>query len=113
MPRKLIYLYVLLFLCPLKMAAASELDSLKREVETMQDDSVKCASFLRIAYLLYNGEASIQYAYRALNLAKKLKTPSLIGSAYHRLAWCHEYACLLYTSPSPRDLSTSRMPSSA
>ena len=26
----------------------------------------------------------------------------------------HEYyACLLYTSPSPRDLSTSRMPSSA
>ena len=27
---------------------------------------------------------------------------------------CHHYAgCLLYTSPSPRDLSTSRMPSSA
>ena len=25
----------------------------------------------------------------------------------------HEIACLLYTSPSPRDLSTSRMPSSA
>ena len=25
--------------------------------------------------------------------------------------WC--YVCLLYTSPSPRDLSTSRMPSSA
>ena len=25
----------------------------------------------------------------------------------------HEYTCLLYTSPSPRDLSTSRMPSSA
>ena len=24
-----------------------------------------------------------------------------------------EYPCLLYTSPSPRDLSTSRMPSSA
>ena len=24
-----------------------------------------------------------------------------------------EYGCLLYTSPSPRDLSTSRMPSSA
>ena len=28
--------------------------------------------------------------------------------------WAKEcYACLLYTSPSPRDLSTSRMPSSA
>ena len=25
----------------------------------------------------------------------------------------HAYSCLLYTSPSPRDLSTSRMPSSA
>ena len=25
----------------------------------------------------------------------------------------HTYICLLYTSPSPRDLSTSRMPSSA
>jgi len=25
----------------------------------------------------------------------------------------HPYSCLLYTSPSPRDLSTSRMPSSA
>ena len=24
-----------------------------------------------------------------------------------------DYCCLLYTSPSPRDLSTSRMPSSA
>ena len=28
-------------------------------------------------------------------------------------ATCHLYICLLYTSPSPRDLSTSRMPSSA
>jgi len=29
------------------------------------------------------------------------------------LTWLTLYACLLYTSPSPRDLSTSRMPSSA
>ena len=27
--------------------------------------------------------------------------------------WINDIACLLYTSPSPRDLSTSRMPSSA
>ena len=27
--------------------------------------------------------------------------------------WHSFYTCLLYTSPSPRDLSTSRMPSSA
>ena len=31
-----------------------------------------------------------------------------------RFPYTHEsYICLLYTSPSPRDLSTSRMPSSA
>ena len=29
------------------------------------------------------------------------------------LAGSEKYPCLLYTSPSPRDLSTSRMPSSA
>ena len=28
-------------------------------------------------------------------------------------ASAYAYSCLLYTSPSPRDLSTSRMPSSA
>ena len=37
---------------------------------------------------------------------KKIRSKTLIG---HRLYW----NCLLYTSPSPRDLSTSRMPSSA
>ena len=31
----------------------------------------------------------------------------------HRLIGLEYYCCLLYTSPSPRDLSTSRMPSSA
>ena len=38
-----------------------------------------------------------------------------IGGGYN--PWCKRfvthYVCLLYTSPSPRDLSTSRMPSSA
>ena len=34
--------------------------------------------------------------------------------AYASLVWAHTlHTCLLYTSPSPRDLSTSRMPSSA
>ena len=35
------------------------------------------------------------------------------GSDLHQLAGDLAKACLLYTSPSPRDLSTSRMPSSA
>ena len=36
------------------------------------------------------------------------KHPTLMNAAYS-----FQYTCLLYTSPSPRDLSTSRMPSSA
>ena len=33
------------------------------------------------------------------------------AGSYQTFKWV--YTCLLYTSPSPRDLSTSRMPSSA
>ena len=32
---------------------------------------------------------------------------------YNEAKFAVDYICLLYTSPSPRDLSTSRMPSSA
>ena len=40
------------------------------------------------------------------------KIPNELESRHS--SWCkHYYLCLLYTSPSPRDLSTSRMPSSA
>ena len=35
------------------------------------------------------------------------------GVATYRYPAPPEWGCLLYTSPSPRDLSTSRMPSSA
>ena len=38
----------------------------------------------------------------------------LYARSYHQYPeWCSFESCLLYTSPSPRDLSTSRMPSSA
>ena len=50
----------------------------------------------------------------ALNAAKQ-SAAILFGAVgapqYDNLAW--DKSCLLYTSPSPRDLSTSRMPSSA
>ena len=42
---------------------------------------------------------------------RSLRTASLLASSVHIKK--HSYGCLLYTSPSPRDLSTSRMPSSA
>ena len=38
--------------------------------------------------------------------------PTVVGNEL-RMKWSVAYTCLLYTSPSPRDLSTSRMPSSA
>ena len=48
---------------------------------------------------LYNGETPREaYMRVAKTVAMRLKKPEI---------------CLLYTSPSPRDLSTSRMPSSA
>ena len=44
---------------------------------------------------------------------KLLSSMSENGSDYSDLFFQYSIACLLYTSPSPRDLSTSRMPSSA
>ena len=38
---------------------------------------------------------------------------ALEGRSVSHVLMTHHHICLLYTSPSPRDLSTSRMPSSA
>eukprot|EP00831_Metopus_contortus_P074010 TRINITY_DN67553_c0_g1_i1.p4 TRINITY_DN67553_c0_g1~~TRINITY_DN67553_c0_g1_i1.p4 ORF type:complete len:106 (+),score=28.40 TRINITY_DN67553_c0_g1_i1:148-465(+) len=45
------------------------------------------------------------------NFVKKPQSKKKFLEKYPELA--KHYDCLLYTSPSPRDLSTSRMPSSA
>ena len=39
--------------------------------------------------------------------------PALYNVVGRKVGGVQDYNCLLYTSPSPRDLSTSRMPSSA
>ena len=52
-------------------------------------------------------QAPLDTVLRLLNEA--LATEIVCVLRYKR----HYYICLLYTSPSPRDLSTSRMPSSA
>ena len=53
-------------------------------------------------------------------MAQPLQSINLVAPAFKGvntedspIAQDPSYACLLYTSPSPRDLSTSRMPSSA
>ena len=50
---------------------------------------------------------SNRYKYDEDTILKELQ--DYISGTYN----AHYSACLLYTSPSPRDLSTSRMPSSA
>ena len=54
-----------------------------------------------------------------ISIADNFKDGTTVGktessySSRHASTPEHERGCLLYTSPSPRDLSTSRMPSSA
>ena len=45
--------------------------------------------------------------------AREIEALGFAGSTFRFAAPSGRYTCLLYTSPSPRDLSTSRMPSSA
>ena len=48
------------------------------------------------------------------NFLDGIKTITVAGDTTSQTGMAsHAYFCLLYTSPSPRDLSTSRMPSSA
>ena len=61
-----------------------------------------------------HGDCEVEYAVfmrRPVTYAGRLAVTWLQAMATHRGATVE--VCLLYTSPSPRDLSTSRMPSSA
>ena len=67
------------------------------------------------AQLLVLAKTSLKNAYAPyskfqVGAAILLKNGKMIGGSNQENA---AYPCLLYTSPSPRDLSTSRMPSSA
>ena len=65
----------------------------------------ECSSCKEIYYKAVRMDEKIGIAtvYRMINMLEE------IGAISRR----NMYNCLLYTSPSPRDLSTSRMPSSA
>ena len=57
-------------------------------------------------YKMLNEKNEVLYVGKAKNLPNRLQ--SYVSEKNHIIR-----TCLLYTSPSPRDLSTSRMPSSA
>lgn len=86
---KRVLIFLCFLICRLAFAQSDNLDSLKARVETIPDDSLKTETYLRIAYILYAGDEAEMFAQKALLLAKKLKSPNLIGRSYHRLAWCH------------------------
>jgi len=67
---------------------------------------------LLIAQLVAPVSAAAQFRVPQFGVAASVALPA--GGAYDngfKVGW--QGICLLYTSPSPRDLSTSRMPSSA
>ena len=53
------------------------------------------------------------YAEQIALLQQRYPGITVLDHQYERGFWHSTSTCLLYTSPSPRDLSTSRMPSSA
>ena len=77
------------------------------------------ATLLEVAHdndVELEGESpSITHSFRKykvrLHFGMDIQTYSIFKNI--RSSSIHTYICLLYTSPSPRDLSTSRMPSSA
>ena len=65
-------------------------------------------------YHVFRAKAVIVSAGGASHIFKPRSVGEGMGRTWYA-PWSNgsAYACLLYTSPSPRDLSTSRMPSSA
>ena len=64
--------------------------------------------------LIYQGMEKKMMNFITNDSTKKiLKIIGHFASIVFITAFLHWVLCLLYTSPSPRDLSTSRMPSSA
>eukprot|EP00831_Metopus_contortus_P055221 TRINITY_DN46640_c0_g1_i1.p1 TRINITY_DN46640_c0_g1~~TRINITY_DN46640_c0_g1_i1.p1 ORF type:complete len:122 (+),score=25.73 TRINITY_DN46640_c0_g1_i1:130-495(+) len=60
-------------------------------------------------------DPTVEYRYRVLNIQEspwKLYIDTKYA-CWEQVFSFYSHTCLLYTSPSPRDLSTSRMPSSA
>ena len=105
--------------------------TLRKDAKWSNGDQVKAGDFVYSYRRILNQELAAQYGYmvQALKNGKLFNTGKKCSSGLwlltkdgppkvvaHPEAWealDEAGRCLLYTSPSPRDLSTSRMPSSA
>ena len=92
----------------------------RRQAGRQASNRLKPASFsllLSHALLSYEGGAVVASTDSTLEASKDAPLPLpfvfFLPSVVRHEAACCSMGCLLYTSPSPRDLSTSRMPSSA
>ena len=82
-----------------------ETDTLKAALTAKKDD---------LATLKTNRSGSVQFALKAVGaMTFATNVTGQIPQAEREPGITRIQSCLLYTSPSPRDLSTSRMPSSA
>ena len=66
--------------------------------------------FLQVVGIERSGPEPLRMLESLLQLVAKLVAPRAVQEL-DQPAWC--WTCLLYTSPSPRDVEESRMPSSA
>ena len=64
-------------------------------------------------YRMFGADEEVLYVGKAKNLKNRVANYAKLGGHTQRIALMISLTCLLYTSPSPRDRTRSRMPSSA
>ena len=78
------------------------------------DDLVKASNMRDYSGFTKNFSSQMLYGANEVEIGKQWASNKLLTNLSNdRVALGCLRSCLLYTSPSPRDLSTSRMPSSA
>ena len=85
-----------------------DLDKLIKGIELLNKDTLPNWGKMNSSMMLKHCSAFIDVYLNKTKLNPLIFVVGFIFGVFHRL-----YLCLLYTSPSPRDRTRSRMPSSA